>query len=123
MTFKRADRVAELIMAELSRIILRDVRDPRVRNVTITDVKVSDDLRNAKIYFVPLGESAPSDEVLNGLQKAIGFLRRELGKKLQLRYVPKIEFFIDESFAYGDRIEKLLAEIHKVDIPDDGENC
>jgi ribosome-binding factor A len=113
MSFKRADRVSDLIKAEITNILLRQVRDPRVQNVTITDVKMSDDLRQAKIYFVPMGIDSVADEVKEGLKRATGFLKRELGKRLQLRYVPDVTFIFDRSFDYGDRIERLLGEIEK----------
>lgn len=111
MNFKRADRVGELIMAEISDILLKVVKDPRLHNVTITAVKVTDDLRNAKIYFVELGQDELNAEIQEGLSKAKGFVRRELGHRLQLRFVPEINFVHDKSFGYGNRIEKLLAEI------------
>lgn len=111
MNFKRADRVADLIMAEMSDIIFKQVKDPRLHAITITAVKVSDDLRNAKIYFVEMGKDECSPEVKAGLAKAANFIRRELGKRLQLRYVPEILFIHDKSFGYGSRIDKLLAEI------------
>jgi ribosome-binding factor A len=113
MGFKRADRVSDLVKAEITDILLRQVRDPRVQNVTITDVKMSDDLRQAKIYFVPMGSDNGTDEVKEGLKRATGFLKRELGKRLQLRYVPDVTFIYDASFDYGDRIERLLGEIEK----------
>ena len=111
MNFKRADRVAELIMAEMSDIIFRQVKDPRVHAVTITAVKVTEDLRNAKIYFVEMGKDECSPEIKAGLAKATSFVRRELGKRIQLRCVPEIMFIHDESFGYGSRIDKLLADI------------
>lgn len=111
MNFKRADRVAELIMAELSDIIFKQVKDPRVHAITVTSVKVSDDLRNAKVFFVEMGKDDCSPDVNAGLAKAGSFIRRELGKRLQLRFVPEIMFVHDKSFAYGSRIDKLLAEI------------
>jgi ribosome-binding factor A len=111
MTFKRADRVADLIMAEISDIIFKEVKDPRVQALTITSVKVSDDLRNAKIYFVEMGKDECSGEIKAGLNRAAGFIRRELGKKMQLRFVPELMFVHDTSFGYGNRIEKLLAQI------------
>jgi ribosome-binding factor A len=111
MSFKRADRVAELIRADVSDIITREVKDPRLHSVTITSVKISDDLRNAKIYFVEMGKDECSDEIKAGLSKAAGFIRRELGKRLQLRSVPELMFVHDTSFGYGNRIEKILAQI------------
>jgi len=111
MNFKRADRVAGLIRADVSEIINKEVKDPRLHAVTITAVKVSDDLRNAKIYFVEMGKDECSPEIKAGLAQAAGFIRRELGKRLQLRSVPELLFVHDQSFGYGNRIEKLLAEI------------
>ncbi|HNZ11855.1 MAG TPA: 30S ribosome-binding factor RbfA [Smithellaceae bacterium] len=111
MNFRRADRVGELIMAEMSDILLKVVKDPRLHSVTITGVKVTDDLRNARIYFVEMGKDELNEDVQTGLSKARGFVRRELGHRLQLRFVPEIIFVHDKSFGYGNHIEKLLAEI------------
>ncbi len=113
MSFKRADKVADLIRAEISEILLKQINDPQVKGITVTDVKLTDDLRHAKIFFVRTGENSCGEETIKGLHRAVGFLRRELGKKLQLRYVPEIQFIFDESFEYGDRIDRLLAEINK----------
>jgi len=121
-TFKRADRVADLIRCEISDILLKQIRDPRIRAVTITGVKVTDDLRLAKIYFVELAQDTIHAETLTGLEKATGFLKRELGKRLQLRVVPDLIFREDASFAYGNRIERLLAEIKQEETEDDSRN-
>jgi ribosome-binding factor A len=118
-TFKRADRVADLIQCEVSDILLKQIRDPRIGAITITGVKVTDDLRLAKIYFVELAQDTIHAETLAGLEKATGFLRRELGKRLQLRCVPDLIFRADASFAYGNRIERLLAEIKREGTGDD----
>ena len=115
MTFKRADRVADLVKAELSDILLKQIRDPRIGLLTITDVKMSDDLRSARIYFVQMGKDKLDAELQAGLEKAKGFLKRELGKRLSLRYIPDVFFFYDKSFEYGSRIDKLLMEIHEKD--------
>ena len=104
--FKRADRVADLIKAEVSDILLKQIRDPGIGTVTITDVEVTDDLRLAKIFFVEMGKDQIDDHIREGLQRAKGFLRRELGKRLRLRHTPEISFIFDRSFAYGNRIEK-----------------
>lgn len=115
MNFKRADRVGELIMEEMSDILLKAVKDPRLHAVTITAVKMTDDLRHARIYFVEMGKDECSKEIEEGLSKAKGFVRRELGHRLQLRLVPDITFVHDKSFGYGNHIEKLLAQIAKQD--------
>ncbi|HLA28494.1 MAG TPA: 30S ribosome-binding factor RbfA [Syntrophales bacterium] len=117
--FKRADRVADLIKVELSDIILRQIRNPRIGALTITDVEVTDDLKLAKIFFVELGKDNCNPETQKGLEQAKSFMKRELGKRLRLRYVPDIIFTPDESFAYGSRIEKLLAEIGGGDASQD----
>lgn len=119
MKFKRADRVAELIRAEMSDIIIREVKDPRLHSVTITAVKVADDLRNARIYFVEMGKDECSPEIKAGLTQATGFIRRELGKRMRLRYVPELAFVHDQSFGYGNRIENLLAQIAKQEEKND----
>jgi ribosome-binding factor A len=109
--FKRADRVADLIKAETWDIFLRQIKDPRIGALTITGVEVADDLRSAKIFFVEMGKDVCDPETQKGLEQARGFIKRELGKKLRLRHVPDIFFIPDESFAYGSRVDRLLAEI------------
>ena len=111
--FKRADRVADLIQMEMSDILLRQIRDPRIGALTITGVEVTEDLRTAKIYFVEMGKDIFDPETQKGLEKAKSFIKRELGKRMQLRYVPDVFFMPDESFAYGSRIDRLLSEIGK----------
>jgi ribosome-binding factor A len=118
MDFKRADRVADLIKQEMSDILRREVHDPRIANITVTDVKLTDDLRSARIYFVELGKDRVSEGVEKGLATAKGFLKRELGKRMQLRYIPELNFFYDPSFEYGSRIEKLLKEVRKDETND-----
>ena len=113
MSFRRADKVADLLKVEVSDILLRQINDPQVQGITVTGARVTDDLRQARIFFVRMGDNTCSDETMKGLDRAAGFLRRELGKRLRLRHVPEIKFTFDESFAYGDRINRLLAEIEK----------
>jgi len=111
--YKRKDRLADQLKKEIADILLRQVKDPRVGSVTITDAQLTDDLRNAKIFFVEMGREGFDPQTLEGLQNALGFIRRELGKRLQIRRVPEILFRQDETFVQGDRIERLLAEIRK----------
>jgi ribosome-binding factor A len=121
-TFKRSQRVADRIMEEIADILHRQIGDPRIAQITITGVKLSDDLRSAKIYFVELGQETCKAETIEALKKAGGFLRRELGKRLQLRYVPEIIFIVDQSFAYGNRIDRLIHEIHQPEETNDSTN-
>jgi ribosome-binding factor A len=120
--YKRADRVADRIMAEMSDILLKEVSDPRIGNLTITGVKVSDDLRQARIFFVEMGHDTCQSETREGLEHAKGFIRKELGRRLQLRHVPEIVFSVDSSFAYGSRIEKILAELRDTGDTDNEKN-
>jgi ribosome-binding factor A len=113
MNVRRANRVADLIMAEVSDILLKQIRDPRVKLVTVTRVKLTDDLRLAKVFFVEMGKETCDPQAKKGLDSATGFFKRELGKRLQLRYVPDLMFMVDESFEYGSRIDRLLAEIRR----------
>jgi ribosome-binding factor A len=111
--FKRAERVADAIRKEISDILLKEISDPRIGLITITDTKLSDDLRQAKVYFVQMGKDQGSRDIQENLQRASGFLKKELGRRLRLRHIPEILFFYDESFEYGSRIDRILAEVNK----------
>lgn len=116
MSYKRADRVSDLIRAEIANMLLREeLRDPRIGNVTLTKVKLSDDLKNAKIYFSRMGTLEEAKESEEGLNKASGFVRHMLGQRLGMRYVPKVRFYYDDSLAYSDKINVLSKEIHVTD--------
>ena len=104
-----------MIQAELSDILLKDIRDPRIGVLTITGVKVSDDLRVAKVFFVEMGQDTCRKETQDGLKKATSFIRKELGRRLQLRYTPEIIFRMDPSFAYGSRIDRILLDLENQD--------
>jgi ribosome-binding factor A len=117
MPYSRTARVAELIHAELSVLLLKEVKDPRVRNVVITRVEVTPDLRLATAHFSRYGEGKGSEEEiaegLQGLERSTGFLRAKLGERLELRVVPNLRFLVDRGVAYSDKIERLLADIHR----------
>ena len=115
MEYKRSDRVADLLKQEIADLLLRRIKDPRVEGVTITGVELTDDLQHARIYYCILGQPSEDQKknVASGLSKAKGFMRQELGKRLHMRYVPQLDFHYDTSFEYGDKIERLLKEIHK----------
>lgn len=121
-TFKRSQRIADRIMEEVSDVLHREVGDPRMSMITVTGVKVSDDLRHARIYFVEMGQETCQKQTQEALKRAGGFVRRELAKRLQMRYVPEIDFLVDESFAYGNRIDRLIHEIHRSEEKDDSKN-
>jgi ribosome-binding factor A len=108
---KRLSRVGETIRAEISDMILRDLKDPRIGLTTITGVAVSPDLRHAKIYFSILGSKEESAETLAGLTQASGYIRRELGRRLKLKFTPELHFLRDDSLETGARISELLRDI------------
>lgn len=116
--FKRCEKVAEAIHEEISSLLVKGVKDPRVGFVTVTGVKVTDDLHLATIYFSVIGGEAERKGAEAGLNSARGFLRREIGKVLRMRYVPDLLFRFDESVEYGSRIENLLRQIHETEETD-----
>jgi len=110
-SYARADRVGGLIQQILSELLRRDISDPRVQRVTITEVKVTRDLRLARIYFAAAGGEAAAADAVQGFRSAAGFIKRRLGPQLGLRYMPALEFFYDASFDHGARIDQLLKSI------------
>jgi len=113
--FKRSEKVAEAIHEEISRLLIKGVKDPRVGFVTVTAVKVTDDLHLATVYFSSIGTEAERKDTEAGLNSAKSYLRREVGKVLRMRYIPDILFKYDESIVYGNHIESILKQIHETD--------
>ena len=112
MTFKRSDRVADLIKEEVASMILfGGIKDPRIGFVTITDVEMTPDLKEARIYFSQIGGVKERERSREGLNHASGFIRKNLARSLSLRHIPKITFFFDDSLEYSERIEKVIKEI------------
>ncbi|NRD78882.1 30S ribosome-binding factor RbfA [Bacillus sp. BRMEA1] len=108
----RANRVGEQMKKELSDIIGRKLKDPRIGFVTVTDVQVTGDLQQAKVFISVLGDDEQKENTLKGLAKAKGFIRTEIGHRIRLRKTPEIIFEFDESIDYGNRIETLLTQLH-----------
>jgi ribosome-binding factor A len=108
----RQERVEELIRQEVSQILREDVSDPRIGFTSITGVEVSPDLENASIYVSILGDEKKKEEAIQGLYSATKFIRGELGHRLELRMVPKIRFYRDDSLERGSRV---LGLIHKLE--------
>jgi ribosome-binding factor A len=114
-TYKRAERVADQIRMEVADILMRRIKDPRVRSVTVTDVELTSDLRLARVYVTTMERDEAERQVFDGLAKAAGFVRAELGKRLALRYLPDLTFIKDISGPRGDRILQLLDSLHHED--------
>lgn len=112
MTYKRSDRVGDLIKEEIASIIQHgDIKDPRIGFVTITRVKMSVDLKEARVFFSQLGSNEAAASSEDGLNHASGYIRRTLAKNLKLKHIPHITFHYDESIEYSDHIEKVLKEL------------
>lgn len=108
MEYKRSKRVACDLKIQLSNIILKEIKDPLIGFVTITDVIVSDDLKVAKVYFSALGDNIEKQKSYKGLLRAKKFLRRELSSRIRLKNVPELHFFIDNTFDEVSKIDDLL---------------
>jgi ribosome-binding factor A len=116
--FTRSDRVGCQIQKVLSDILLRRVKDPRLKSASITGVKMSRDLRIARVYFITSDTEHDIDKTIEGFKSALGYVKFKLAAELGLRYMPELRFFYDESFEYGVRIDKILNRIHDEGRPD-----
>ncbi|MCL4250806.1 MAG: 30S ribosome-binding factor RbfA [Anaerolineae bacterium] len=114
MTSIKQDRVAGRIRQILSVLILRDVADPRLQGLTVTEVEIDPELMYARVYVNALGEEERQSEVMQALRQAKGYLRREVGKRVRLRKTPDLTFIWDASL---DRVERINALIRDLDIP------
>jgi ribosome-binding factor A len=114
----RASRVGDQIREELAAVIARELHDPGVGFLTITHVKVSPDLQQARVYYTTIGDEKGRKDTARALGRATPFLRRQIGQRLRLKRVPELTFFYDEAIEKGDRIERILLELNK---PDDDE--
>lgn len=112
MTLK-ADKIGGIIQKEISEIIQFSLKDPKIGFITITDVSVTNDLSIAKVYVSFLGQDARKEAGMKALDRSKGYLRSELAKKLSIRKVPTLIFLQDNSLEKGNKIEKIIADIHK----------
>ncbi len=107
----RIEKLQELIKQEMGKMLLTDLKDPRIGFVTVTDVEMTGDLRSAKIFISVMGGEEQVKSSLEGLQSALGFIRREIGQRIKIRFTPEISFALDTSLDYGDHIQKLLLKV------------
>ena len=108
---KRATRVGDQILKFIAELLMNKTRDPRVKGVTLTGISLSNDLKNARIFFSIIGSETEVKEALKGLESARGFIKRQLGSGLGLRYVPDIIFDHDPTLESGNRLEQLFKKI------------
>jgi ribosome-binding factor A len=118
---RRGERVAEQIRAVLSDALRDDVRDRRVGFVTLTDIELSPDLKQARVFVSRLGSEAEREEAVAALNHAAPFLRRALAQRARLRYTPALRFVSDPTLERGSRVEEIIQKIHADVEPDDGE--
>ena len=118
-SFSRKDRVSEQIRRELAELIRSELKDPRVGMISITDVQVTPDYAHAKIFFSSMTGSEHVDGIMIGLQKASGFLRRELGKRIRIHTTPQLHFVFDQSLERGADLSKLIQQAVAISGADD----
>ena len=107
----RVEKVQELMKQEISQIILRELKDPRIGFVTVTSVECTGDLREAKVYVSLMGNESQVKACWSGLNSSLGFIRREIGKRIRLRVTPELSFALDKSLDYSAHIQELLLKI------------
>ena len=115
----KLERLGATFTEEISKIILEEIKDPDIKFVTITSCNISSDLSYAKVYFTCLNDKR-REEILKDLNKASGFIRKELCNRIEIRKMPEINFVYDTSIEYGNKIEQILEDIKKDDV--NGEN-
>jgi ribosome-binding factor A len=113
MEGKRSERVADLVRKEISEMLVKSIKDPRIGFVTITQVRVTEDCRVARIYYSVVGGSAEREESLKGLNSAKGYIRRELGHRMKMKYTPELLFQFDRSIEYSIHMEELIHHLHE----------
>ena len=109
----RTIRLGEQIRQDLGELLAREVRDPGIGFVTITRVRVTDDLMQARVFYTTIGDQAAAQKTARALERALPFLRRALGERLRLRRVPELTFAVDEAVGHQARVEELLEQIKR----------
>ncbi len=106
----KIERINHMIREEVSKILMLELKDERFKIVTVTDCDTANDLSYCKVYVTVLDEEK-RDDILKALNKASGFIRSELAKRIEIRHIPELKFFYDESISYGENIEKIIDKI------------
>jgi len=107
----RVEKVQEFIKQEISKIVLTELKDPRIGFVTVTRVEATGDLRSAKVYISLMGSDEQKAETWAGLTKSLGYLRSEIGKRIRMRFAPELSLHLDETLEYSARIQELILKI------------
>jgi ribosome-binding factor A len=118
MAGRRVPRLNEQLKRELMHLVQREMKDPRVSSVTVTDVRVAPDLSHARVFLTTLAAAEERATILEGMRAAAPFLRGELGRRMRIRRAPELAFQWDEARDHAQRIEQLLSEVLPADEPD-----
>ena len=118
--YNRADRVSDLLKVEISQMLLKEVKDPHIGFMTITGVEVSKDLHVANVFYTILGDEKQVSESAQALSRVSHFIKRQLGKRLRMRYIPDIIFRYDHSLEYGAKIDNILGHLKDSEETDPG---
>lgn len=122
MPSRRVERLSESVKQEVSKIILYELKDPRISFITVTNVELASDLKRAKVYISVLGDALTQRKTLQALEHARGFIQAKVGAHLQIRYTPLLTFYLDESLKKSQHISNLIDEAVKgSDITIEGE--
>jgi len=113
MSTRRVARVQEMIMEEISRLLLSKAKDPRLRPVTVTRVTLSPDLKRARVFYSLFGQDINRKAVKQTLEWSASFFRREVGRKIDLKFVPEIIFEFDESLEYSQHMDEVFRRLHE----------
>ncbi|UCC73114.1 MAG: 30S ribosome-binding factor RbfA [Gemmatimonadota bacterium] len=120
--YSRTQRLGPLLKEEIARLLQREVKDARIGMVTITDVEVTSDLKQATVYIQAPGDESSKAEAIEGLASAAGFIRSRIGRELRIRRTPELRFVLDRTQERAARIHELLAEVAEPDEPPEGED-
>ena len=112
MRFKRSQRIQELLLEEISKLLQSELKDPRIGFATLTRVEVSDNLKHAKVFVSVMGSEQEKIDTLEALKSAKGFIRNSLGKNLYLRYLPELEFKKDDNAEHVEKITRILKDLN-----------
>jgi ribosome-binding factor A len=122
MEGKRSEKVADLIRKEISEMLVRTIKDPRIGFITITRVTVTEDCRSAKVYYSVVGTFNERERSMKGLNSAKGYIRRELGHRIKLKYTPEIVFQFDPSIEYAVHMGELIHHLQEERAQQEGED-
>ena len=118
LPYKRADRVASMLQKEIAVFLERELRDPRLKKITVTKVALSDDLKLARIYYSLIGTDEERKAAGEGLQRAKGMIKKLIAGNTYLRFTPDLEFHYDQGLEYSQRVDDLIKKIHEQNGPD-----